>query len=125
MAILVQSSECCVCFELYTELKYPVALPCGHVFCCHCVQSIVVSARTRGYCPIDRQRFAESDTRRIYNNEEEETPRKNMAKVIEQLQQNNAQLLSLSEQQRKILRDLVWAIKVWGLKNNHVIVSFA
>ena len=102
MANLFQSSECSVCLEHYTDEQYPVGLACGHVFCCRCVQRVVERAASNAangdsncYCPIDRQRFVESDVRRIYNEAEEETPGEklqNVAEFLAQLQQKNSEL---------------------------------
>ena len=104
MANLFQSSECSVCLEHYTTTKYPVGLACGHVFCCSCVKRIMNAASAAAadnYCPIDRQRFAMSDIRRIYNDGEEETPGQKLQTVAEfmtQLQQKNTELESQNRQ---------------------------
>jgi len=41
-----------------------VALPCGHLICNKCLESLV-KARQRS-CPIDRTKFTDGDLRKIY-----------------------------------------------------------
>ena len=102
---MYQSNECTVCCEHYTDEKYPVVLPCGHVFCWSCVQ------RLDNNCPIDRQHFAQSRIRRIYNEGEtpvEETPEQklqNVADFLTQLQQKNSDLESRDRRNQDTISD--------------------
>ena len=90
MANLFQSSVCVVCLQNYTEENYPVVLVgCGHIFCHPCVQQLVTTANSPDNsvvcCPIDRQPFAMTDVCRIYNTEEEKTPRDKLQDVMDEL----------------------------------------
>jgi len=90
MAHLFQSNVCSVCLAHYTEDNHPVVLTgCGHIFCHPCVQQLVTTANSSDdslvCCPIDRQPFAMTDVRRIYNTEEGKTPRDNFQDLIDDL----------------------------------------
>ena len=64
---IVQSNECCICCEQYTEVNYPGCLPCGHIICANCSRQVNV-------CPTDRTPFKREDVRRVYNHAQLRTP---------------------------------------------------
>ena len=108
MVNLFQSNVCAVCMEQYTDGKFPVGLPCGHLFCCQCVKHIL-DAVGLNICPIDRQLFSVSHVQRIYNNGEEETPREKLQNVTEyltQLERKNSELESRNQHLERLLSTL-------------------
>jgi len=48
--------ECCICTEVFTD---PRVLPCGHIFCLHCLQSYCKDKQPgdRKPCPLCRREF--------------------------------------------------------------------
>jgi len=123
---LVQSNECSVCYESYTEETFPVVLACGHIFCNPCVQQIVATANGPNnsevltLCPADRQPFEMTDVRRIYNTEQAKTPREKLEDVMDELsrlelennefestsQIRNRLVDALQTENRELIRDL-------------------
>ncbi|KAH9950749.1 hypothetical protein B0H21DRAFT_686066 [Amylocystis lapponica] len=66
MISLLPGSLCDVCAEEYGPHNYPHSIPCGHVMCLHCCNSILekTSARLSPSCPFCRVQFT-SDTIRL------------------------------------------------------------
>ena len=96
---MVQSSACSVCLGQYIGDKYPVSLPCGHIFCYECIQQL-----SPKICPIDRQPFEDSDVRRIYNEGEEETPLEKHQSVGDYLAQVTRRINELETSNQQLLQ---------------------
>ncbi|KAI0746762.1 hypothetical protein C8Q80DRAFT_1105569 [Daedaleopsis nitida] len=61
MLVLHPSSRCDVCLDGYHGFKEPLAIPCGHIFCHWCLQSL-----PKPQCPLCRIDFGAQDVRRLH-----------------------------------------------------------
>lgn len=53
---LTQDFACPVCLEWFCE---PVSLPCGHLYCCACIETVWGSPGNEFICPQCRKQFPE------------------------------------------------------------------
>ncbi|KAF5309870.1 hypothetical protein D9619_010364 [Psilocybe cf. subviscida] len=67
MLTLTPGCACDVCAEEYGVHRLPHSIPCGHVLCSACCQTIVekTSPRLAPACPFCRESFAANDPRPI------------------------------------------------------------
>ena len=109
-----QASECSICLESYTNKKFPVCLPCGHVRCQECEPGLSQTPPPDGQslssrasqifrscqgepsrtCPFCRQEYKPTDVRRIYNNAAESMTNEfdNMQSKVNELMEENRRL---------------------------------
>ncbi|KAF8960725.1 hypothetical protein BDZ97DRAFT_1704020 [Flammula alnicola] len=67
MLTLTPGCACDVCAEEYGPHRLPHSIPCGHVLCASCIQTIVekTSARLSPVCPFCREQFTSDSSRLI------------------------------------------------------------
>ncbi|KAE9399628.1 hypothetical protein BT96DRAFT_820341 [Gymnopus androsaceus JB14] len=66
MLIVHPSSQCDVCLDPYsweeeTTLRNPYAIPCGHIFCKLCLESVQSEQ-----CPLCRKRFHKEHIKKLH-----------------------------------------------------------
>ncbi|KAF9562066.1 hypothetical protein CPC08DRAFT_634605 [Agrocybe pediades] len=67
MLTLAAGCSCDVCAEEYGPNRQPHAIPCGHVFCASCIETIVEKSMPRlaPVCPFCREQFTSDSARLI------------------------------------------------------------
>ena len=99
MSKIIQNNDCISCFEHYTEDRFPMVIPCGHILCSECITKLKM-------CPLDRQAFEQNKAVQVFNAAEEKSELEKLVDFTDTMRnlmaEKNGKIQKLEEGNKKL-----------------------